>query len=43
VCSGPPSVALGETRKTGLFVEMMHESLKTLWWLAEIFWKRHYN
>jgi hypothetical protein len=22
---------------------MMHGSLKGLWWLAEIHWKRHYN
>ena len=21
----------------------MHKSLKGLWWLAEILWKRHYN
>jgi hypothetical protein len=40
---GPTECRAGETRKTRLFVEMMHESLNRLWWLAEIFWKRHYS
>jgi hypothetical protein len=34
---------VGESGKSRLFVEMMHVSLKRLWWLAEILWKRHYN